>query len=50
MTFRRKRSKKQSGASSTAAKRLERTVFYLDESIYSRFSTIASARGSSEQA
>jgi hypothetical protein len=36
MTRRRRRSKKPSVASSIAAKRLERTVFYLDESIYSR--------------
>lgn len=32
----RKPSKKRSAASSTAAKQLERSVFYLDESIYSR--------------
>jgi hypothetical protein len=32
----RKPSKKRSAASSTAAKLLEQTVFYLDESIYSR--------------
>jgi hypothetical protein len=35
MTSRRKRSRKRSAASSIA-KRLESTVFYLDESIYSR--------------
>lgn len=33
---RRKRLRKRFGANSTAAKRLKRTVFYLDESIYSR--------------
>jgi hypothetical protein len=36
MTRRRKRSRKRSAASSTAVKRLEQAVFYLDESIYSR--------------
>src|SRR5882757_8164631 len=33
---RRKRLRKRSGANSTVAKRLSRTVLYLDESIYSR--------------